>query len=50
MTVNGYNATYDSAETSEVAVDIIITGGIAVIGFVNLFVLLWIYGKLKKRF
>jgi len=49
MTLDGYNATYDSAETSEVSIDLIVAIVAALVGFASLFALVMLFGFLKKR-
>ena len=49
MTVDGYNNTYDSSETSEVAIDLLIAIGAALVSFASLIGLILLYGWVKKR-
>lgn len=47
--VDGYAATYDSGETSEVAVDFIVSIGAALVSFASIIGLILLYTWLKKR-
>jgi len=49
MTVDGYNASYDSAETSEVAIDLIVAIGAALVSFASLIGLILLYGWVKRK-
>jgi len=49
MALDGYNQTYDSAETSEVSVDLIVAVLSALVGFASLIGLILLFGWMKKR-
>jgi len=49
MTVDGYTAVYDSAETSEVSIDLIVGILAALVGFATLIGLILLFGWMKKK-
>ena len=49
MTADGYSATYDAAEVSEVVVDILVAVLVAIFGFATLVGLLLLYKWMKKN-
>jgi len=49
MTLDGYNASYDSSETSEVTIDLVVGVLAALVGFATLIGLVMLFGWLKKK-
>jgi len=49
MTLDGYNQTYDSGETSEVSIDLIVGILAALVGFASLIGLIFLFGWMKKK-
>ena len=49
MTLDGYNATYDAVETSEVVIDNIVAIGAAIVSFASLVGLILLYTWAKKK-
>ena len=49
MTADGYNQTYDAAETSEVTIDLIVGVLAALVGFASLIGLIILFKYLKKN-
>ena len=49
MTADGYTAVYDSGETSEVSIDLIVAVGAGLVSFATLIALVLLFGFLKKR-
>jgi len=49
MTLDGYDATYDSGETSEVAIDLIVKIGAAVVSLGTLVGLILLYRWFRKN-
>jgi len=49
MAVDGYTQVYDSAETSEVSIDLIVGVLASLVGFATLIGLILLFGWMKKR-